>query len=288
MATKREKQPSYPDCPSPKRHAMGSTSPLRNSPRLLAEEDSEVKAEQVATHHDEEASPDNPESNTTEPPNSLPSRSDGARRETPETPGPTETGTVTEDAVPDTYEEIIRKAAGIKDISTLQHEAGVNQLNRKNGMACAPDGPELAEQWDAGLIAIEDLAHMLAKDRKLSSGSNIVLRAPRTWDSLSPELQGELCRWTPHAKEIFEDPLRVNFLYAARMWHTIDQQLFSAGPESVREWLGPDWARFAEMKEAFKGKLKDVPHYQIPGLSDSPPDVPIPTPRSSPPTSLSS
>lgn len=254
---KREKKPSDLDHPPLKRHAMGSSAPRSTSPRLQTDEASAVKTKKPAAHRDEEAPSGNSEPEIPDPPHNRPGKPDGVRHEAPNTTDPDEPEIGTRDALPDPNDCLLDKVVGVKGVTRLQLEAGKNQINRKNNGRCEVGPEQIGKSWEDGLRGIEDLAYALAKDRKRSSPDKVEVRHRRDWNDLAPELQDKLRRWTSHAKEIFEDLCRIQLLYVARIWHTIDEQLFSAGPESVQEWLGPHWARFAELKEAFKGGYEE-------------------------------
>lgn len=77
---------------------------------------------------------------------------------------------------------------------------------------------------------------------------------PGRWAGLEPKVREELLRWTPRAQEFLEDPARAEFIYAARIWHTLDEQILNADGPTRRQWVDEHWGRFSEMRDLFKGE----------------------------------
>ena len=80
----------------------------------------------------------------------------------------------------------------------------------------------------------------------------MISHRPGVWETLTVEERAELCSWTPRAEEILGDPRHAVYLYTARIWHTLDEQVFSAKAETRSQWHDAHWNKFAEMRDLWK------------------------------------
>lgn len=162
-----------------------------------------------------------------------------------------------------TFGQRLGDATQSRDYFDLQRIEAENQIGctERSGVI----NEVIPEEWDNAAGAIMDFASDLAE------------RVPGNWDGLEPGLREELLRWTPQAHDFLGDPHRAGYLYAARIWHTLDEQLLSASAETSRDCLGPEWTRFAQMKDALKGKSSPPsshPQRVVPGPLVLPLSVP--------------
>lgn len=83
-----------------------------------------------------------------------------------------------------------------------------------------------------------------------------------SWGNLDPGTQKELNRWTPRAKEYLENGMQSSFVFAARLWHTLDEKLFALSPS--KKWPDGPWAQYGEFRDLFKGESeKPAPHPRL-------------------------
>ena len=129
-------------------------------------------------------------------------------------------------------------------VALHQRDLSVDQLYEDPYVQVMDNGIEL--YWKKASHQVDNVALSL-----IAGGDCSPLRP---WDSLDSELQGTLLSWTPRAREMFEDPARIHYLFAARIWHTLHDHVFSGDPEVMRESMGPAWGHFASLMEIFKGK----------------------------------
>lgn len=152
-----------------------------------------------------------------------------------------------------TYERKIQQRILDEPLVQHQHSKAQDQLFAEPYLEVLDNG--VAVNWKKAAVNVDNFVRSLT----LNSTDGPCSSPPRVWDDLDPDLQNTLLCWTPRAREIFQDPQRMQYLCAARIWHTLHDYVFSADPRRIREWMGPDWGHFAELKETFKGKSTRLP-----------------------------
>lgn len=83
-------------------------------------------------------------------------------------------------------------------------------------------------------------------------------RTSFSWEALSSDTQEELSRWSPKAKEYFEDPERAHWILLARFYHTLDERLFSA--DTAVKWNRSEGvnSHLAQVTDFFRSKPKPI------------------------------
>ena len=141
----------------------------------------------------------------------------------------------------ETFEERYRRAVGSGKSEDHEHQIESALGNADPTLKRYYSDQEVEEGW---------------KDMSRSIHCFIAFQLPGRYvdsKSLAPETREEVRGWGPNVGELLGDPGQAQFVFVARVWRTLDEQLFGADLKTHWDPSGP-WAKYFEMRDLFKSK----------------------------------